>query len=109
VHSVGLLYPIKQCTVRTLSLKTELVYFHPEHNNIIFLNCGCILLQLFKGLYLGNNNGMGRKRTIQNDHLEIQEVEGSRILYKGLGARIHFKNGWKQLSHSGDLSVFFKR
>jgi hypothetical protein len=54
--------------------------FYPEYHDIIFLHCGCMLSQLLYGLYLRNNEGMGRKRIIQNDHLEIQEVEGRGML-----------------------------
>jgi hypothetical protein len=58
----------------------EVVYFHPEHQNIIFHHCGCILSQLIDGLLLGNNDGMRRKGMMQNDHLKVQEVEGRGML-----------------------------
>ena len=53
-------------------------------NNIIFLHCGYKSSRLLDGLYVGNNDGTGRKRMIQNDKLEIQEVDGSGAVIEGV-------------------------
>jgi hypothetical protein len=52
-----------------------------------------MLSQLLKGLYLGKNDGMGRKKIMQNDHLKTQEVEGRGMLKKGFGACIGSEDG----------------